>query len=283
MEDATAPYSAVYHFLDDRLLEAFISKVPHSQLVEYLRSNESLRNRYFRGFRISNSVPTCKQILTAYKKEIVDRNNGKLASSLCANWIRQQPALASAALKSLSIQSEDPADANLWIEDVHAKLALDQHEDSVRALVRALAAQFPSEDIHIFVSIISYGSNQQTFRTLVEQELQNVANDPQIVKARIEGNLEAAKTKIKDLEQLGSELERQLESELTKAREALDLMLREHDELETHLAQDETLTQGLTNQLEEIKAKLHERQQARDATESKMEKLLSLSSANARN
>src|SRR5712664_3795971 len=104
MEDATAPYSAVYHFLDDRLLEAFISKVPHSQLVEYLRNNESLRNRYFRGFRISNTAPTCQQMLTAYKREIVGRNNGKLASSLCADWVRQQSVLATAALKSLNIQ-----------------------------------------------------------------------------------------------------------------------------------------------------------------------------------
>jgi hypothetical protein len=64
MEDATA-YSAVYHFLDDHLLETFIAKIPHSQLVEYLRSNESLRNRYFRGFRISHNVPTYKQVLTA--------------------------------------------------------------------------------------------------------------------------------------------------------------------------------------------------------------------------
>lgn len=273
MEDATAPYSAVYHFLDDHLLETFIEKIPHSQLVEYLRSNESLRNRYFRGFRISNTVPSCQQVLTAYKKEIIDRKNGKLASSLCAHWIRQEPVLASAALNSLGIQSENPADANSWIKDVRAKLELDHHQDSLRALVRALAMQFSSEDVHIFISIISYGINQQTLRELVEQELLNGANDPHIVKERIEGNLEAAKTKIKDLEQLRSELECELESESIKAREALDAMLREHDELATRLVQDETLAQGLTNQLEEIKAKILERQQARDVTENLKKKL----------
>ncbi len=273
MKDATAPYSAVYHFRDDHLLETFIAKIPRSQLVEYLRSNDSLRNRYFRGFRISNTVPTRQQVLTAYKKEIIDRNNGKLASSLCAHWIRQQPVLASVALKSLGIQSEDPADAKLWINDVHAKLDLEQHEDSLRALVRALAMQFSNEDVHIFVSIISYGTNQQTLRNLVEGELLNVANDPQIVKDRIEGYLEAAKTKIKDLEQFRSELECQLEGELTKARGALDGMLREHEEVATRLAQEETSTQGLTNQLEEIKAKLLERQQARNATKNQKVKL----------
>lgn len=273
MRDATTPYRAVYHFHDDHLLETFIAKIPRSQLVEYLRSNETLRNRYFRGFRISHTVPTRQQVVAAFKKEIIDRNNDKLASLLCTHWIRQQPELASIALKSLGIQSEDPADANLWINDVHAKLEQEQHQDSLRALVRALAMQFSAEDVHIFVSIISYGTNQQTLRNLVEQELLNVANDPQIVKDRIEGNLEAAKTKIKDIEQFRSKLECQLESELTKARGAMDGILREHDELTSRLAQDETSAQGLTNQLEEIKAKLLERQQARVATKNQKEKL----------
>jgi tetratricopeptide (TPR) repeat protein len=273
MENATPPYRAVFHFLDDRLLGKFIARIPHSELVEYLRSDESLRNRYFRGFRISNTAPTCQQIQTAYKREIVNCNNGNLASSLCADWIRQQPALASVALKSLTIQSEDPANPNLWIDEVHAKLALDHHEESIRALVRVLAEQFSSEDIQIFISIISYGSEQQALRKLVEQELVSVASDPQIVKQRIERALEAAKTKIKEIEELRGELECQRDSELTQAREALDAMLREHGELEMRLSQDETLIQGLTNQLQDIKAKLQECQQSQDAAENQRQKL----------
>jgi hypothetical protein len=180
MEDAKALYRAVYHFRDDHLLETFAVKIPRSQLVEHLRNDESLRNRYFPGFRFSSTVPTYQQVLTAYKKEIIDRNNGDLASSLCAHWIRQQPALAGVALESLSIQCENPADANLWIEGVRARLKLESHEVSLRPLIRALAMRFSNDDVHIFVSIISYGTNQQTLRTFVEQELLNVANDPQI-------------------------------------------------------------------------------------------------------
>jgi hypothetical protein len=255
-----APYHAVYHFRDDRLLGIFIEKIPRSQLLEYLRTHESLRKRYFPGFRISSTVPAPRQILTAYKKEIIDHHNGDLANSLCAHWIRQQPVLASVALKFLGIQSENPADANLWIKDIHTKLNLEPPEDIFRRLVHALATQFSGEDIHIFVSIVSYGVNQQDLQKLVEQELLNMANDPPILKERIEGDLQAARTKIQDLEELGHELECQLQSEVTKARETLDTMLREHDELTNCLAQDETLIQGLTNQLEEIKAKLLERQ-----------------------
>ena len=38
--------------------------------------------------------------------------------------------LASVALKALNIHSEDPANADLWISDVHEKLALGHHEDT---------------------------------------------------------------------------------------------------------------------------------------------------------
>ena len=76
--------------------------------------------------------------------------------------------IASAALNILGIQCENPADANSWIKDVHAKLDREPHEDFFRKLVRALATQFSSDDIHIFVSTISYGANQQNLRKLVD-------------------------------------------------------------------------------------------------------------------
>jgi len=273
MEDTSQPYRAVYHFLDDHLLENFIATIPHAQLVEYLRNDEALRNRYFRGFRISSTVPSNKQIVTAYKREIVDRNNGKLASSLCADWVRQHPMLASAALQSLNIPSEHPADAHSWINDVHEKLALEQDEHGIRGLVRTLAVQFSREDVHIFVSIISYDKDQAALRKLVEQEVLMVTNDPQMVKERVKGDLEAANAKVKDLEQLNNELESQQQSESTKARESLDVMQREHHELETRLTQEGTVIQGLTDQLEEIKARLRDRQQARISTEAETQKL----------
>ena len=87
MDELNLSYDAVYHFLDKHLLEVFIEKIPRSELVETLRVNESLRNRYFPGFRISNSVPSSKQIVVAYRKEIVERRNGRLATSLCRSWV----------------------------------------------------------------------------------------------------------------------------------------------------------------------------------------------------
>lgn len=273
MVDVTTPYNAVYHFRDDHLLEAFIAKIPRSQLLAFAHAKESIRKRYFPGFRFSNSVPSCQQILVAYKKEIIDRNNGDLASSLCAHWIRQRPEIASTALTSLGIQCADPADAYSWLKDVHAKLDPQTNEDGLRALVRVLAVQFSSEEVHIFVSIISHGANLQTIRGLVEQELLNLTNDPHVRKERIQRDLEATKMKVTDLERFTSELEGQRQGEVTTARAALDAVLQQDDELATRLAQDETLIKELTPQLEEIKAKLLHHQHVRDATTNQKQRL----------
>src|SRR3977135_757602 len=104
MQDATAPYRPVYHFCDQHLFEEFIAKIPRSQLVEPLRNSESMRNRYFRGFHVSNTSPTSQKMLNAYRKEIIDRSNSSLASFLCTQWSRQHPEIASVALKCLGIQ-----------------------------------------------------------------------------------------------------------------------------------------------------------------------------------
>jgi hypothetical protein len=168
MSDPTTAYSAVYHFRDEHLLEMFVSKIPHSQLLEQLRNDEALRNLYFRGFRISNTVPTRQQVLKAYKREIVDRNNGDLASTLCAHWIRQQPALASMALKSLGIDVVDPADAYSWISDVQRRIELDQSKGGIRALVRSLAMKRRSEELFFSeknYSAVRPDSNRQRSRS----------------------------------------------------------------------------------------------------------------------
>jgi hypothetical protein len=92
METDAEQYTPVYHFCDDRLFELFLEKIPRARLVEHLRKSESLRNRLFPGFRVSNSSPTDRQLFTAYKREITERHNSSLATFLCASWIKQQPA-----------------------------------------------------------------------------------------------------------------------------------------------------------------------------------------------
>jgi tetratricopeptide (TPR) repeat protein len=276
MPETTSPYRPVYHFHDQHLFELFIAKIPHSQLIDPLRNTESLRNRYFRGFRFSNISPTSQQILNAYSKEIIDRSNGTLASFLCTQWIGQHPEIASVALKFLEIQTEDVSDPNLWINDVHAKTEKTQHPDTMRALVQTLSQQFPADDVLIFVSLIGYGADQQELRHMVDHELSQVANDPRLNKHRLTRELHAAETSVKEFEQSRNELDSQQESEISKAQAILDSMLQELNEFIAHLEHDETTIQTLTKQIADLKAELAVRQQAHDATKTKRERLLKI-------
>ena len=98
MEEKDSPYDAVFHFRDAQLYEAFMADLPDTALRERLRRSQSLRNSTFPGFRVTKALPTDRQICAAFKKEIVDRKNGDLASFLCALWTREHTALAKDAL-----------------------------------------------------------------------------------------------------------------------------------------------------------------------------------------
>lgn len=276
MDEADLSYNAVYHFLDNHLLEVFIEKIPRSELVETLRVNESLRNRYFPGFRISNSVPSSKQIVVAYRKEIVERRNGRLATSLCRSWVVQQPKLADTALRSLDIHSENPANADLWITEVQARLAQEGKDECIRKIVRALASQYSSDDIHIFVSIVSYGLDQQALRVLVDEELRTAAGDSQISKEKIESELAASKTAIAIIEKSHNEIELQLKDELPKLQKELESLTHEHEMLEAQATNNEKRVAELSLQLTNTQTQLQEAEKARDLAKSQKEQLSKL-------
>jgi chromosome segregation ATPase len=122
--------------------------------------------------------------------------------------------------------------------------------------------------------VIGYDADQQELRHMVDQELLQVGTDPRLTKQRLTLELQAAETSVEEFELSRNELDSQRESEISKVQAILDSMLQEHSELLAHFEQDETSIQSLTKQVADLKAELAERQQARDATRNKRERLL---------
>lgn len=166
----------------------------------------------------------------------------------------------------MGVRSKDPADARLWIGDVHSRLESENGQDSVRALVRSLAPKFPQDDVLIFVSTISSGADQNAIRALVDQELANALKEPQIIKERLEIELVVARERIKELAVSGKEIDSEQTAILQK-QEQLEAMVREHAESERHLLGINSEVQALVDQLQQIDAKLLERRQVQSATE----------------
>jgi tetratricopeptide (TPR) repeat protein len=263
--EAKGSYQAVYHFLDDNLFETFMAHVSHAQLRAQLRSNEPLRNRCFPGSRITTTLPTDKQLVLAYRREVVERSNGKLASELCAQWVRNNSVLVDIGLRSLGAGAVDAADATSWIEDVHTRLHESDGDERIRGLANTLAGQFPDSEIMIFISIISHGLNQEHVRTLVEQELAAVVHDPQIQREGIERELTAAMAAIGELDRLRGELEGRLKSELSEAHTELANLQQEHGQAEERLSKNDKSISELTAQIEKSKADLQHQQREREA------------------
>jgi hypothetical protein len=218
-------YRPVYHFVDEGLFTAFIERLPRSALTDPLRNDQVLRNRLFPGFRITETTPNPQQVLAAYRKEILQRSNSRLANSLCRHWIRNSSALAAAALQSMGLSAEDAGEVDTWLEEAQAQLGKDWSYDSLRALTSAVARGFPPEDILIFVSIISYGRDQNAIREFVEREVLRMNGedrDLEFEKGRLEQELRSAQAELTGLENSREELRRTLEHEALVAQSELE-------------------------------------------------------------
>src|SRR5579872_5584719 len=248
-------YRPIYHFADERLFKAFIEKVPRSDLVDPLRGDEALRNRHFPGFRISETKPTQQQLLTAYRLEILQRGNSKLANLLCEQWIRNSHELACVALQSVGLPSEHAAEVGTWIKKIQANLE-EKGFDFLRAIVSALSSRFSPEDILIFVSIIGYGRDQESVRDFVEWELRPPAGplgDTHVERELLEQQLQSARAKLTDLERSCEELRGDLAREVKAAQRELDSAVREHDKTESEVSETLTKVEALSKQIEEIR------------------------------
>jgi tetratricopeptide (TPR) repeat protein len=212
--------------------------------------------------------------MSAYRREIVERSNGELASSLCAHWVKDHLVLVSAALKILAIDAAHPAIANSWIEKVHAKLSDGASDDSIRAITCGLALQFPDSEIMIFISIISLGFDQEHVRGLADREIAALSNDPLRQKVAIENELIVTIERTKELERQRVDLEESIKSEEHEAQEILSELQLERSQAERHLDEVENAITGLSAEIEIKKTELlrqqHEREAARKQTQSKI-------------
>ena len=262
MRDPTA-YQAVYHFCDDTLYAAFMADIPSAYLREQLRSNDSLRNRYFPGFRITANLPSDEQILHAIHREVVERHNDRIASPLCAMWVRGHRQLASASLKAMGIDAQDPSDARSWIGEVQAKLENESWTESIRALVSAVVSQFQQEDVLIFVSLISYGLDQIAVRQVVEQEILKTADDPQQQKLFLEGEISSVALAIERLELQKNDFLAAESSDMEAQQKILDQLMQEGHRSDEELNENELAAKGLVDELEKLRAALDEKHKER--------------------
>lgn len=252
MESDDSKYDAVFHFRDAVLYNAFMDDLPGTRMRDHLRNDQPLRNRCFPGFRITNDHPTDQQIRAAFKKEIVERNNGGLATRLCSLWIHEHPALTRRALNYFEIETNTPASANTWIDAVHSTLDCKTFEQKIQGYVRHLWREFTANELLIFASIICYGKDQTKIRNNIERELDTLANDPDLRKNQYEKERAAAQAKIEELMESKTAAVMELEKERQEFTQEIEHFSKEYQFAEAEVIRLDDSIAALTEELKRL-------------------------------
>jgi len=273
MNQSISSHSDFVPLLNETLVEAFVSDISRTHLVSYIRKSDSLRNRCFPGFRITNAFPTVRQLAIAYRREIVDRKNEWLASALLSYWIARHIEIVKVVSVALNINEPNSTNANEWTDDAREKLPDDQWKLEIRKLISVLTPQFPDSDIHIVSSFISRGIDQLEVQSFVGDELGRAANEPSTQKLQIERDIQTLTAEIESLRAQETEESERFKAESERLQLAIDNAIVEHAEVEKCLAHHKEDIASLTNQIEEINTLLGDARRARDAAEKQERKL----------
>ncbi len=176
----------VFHCADQKLFDWFIQALPRRVLTDYLRKDQSLRTRRFRGHQISKGRPDTASISKAYYREINSDHNFGLLYYLCDKWVASHKDVAHAVFASMGINDIDLAATKEWLRQAHSILNERGHADTAREIVRALAFDHRIEGILIMTSILSVECEDQAeLRRCIEDEFRIVRDDPRALFASL--------------------------------------------------------------------------------------------------
>ncbi|HEY7161866.1 MAG TPA: hypothetical protein VH815_11435, partial [Acidobacteriota bacterium] len=185
-----------------------------------------LRNKYFKGYRITDQFPDKDAISKAYAKELSGDENETLLNFLCVNWIYAHSALSQKGFGVMDI--EFPLEKQ-WLPRAHEYLHKNGHKEVAKKIVRSLAITYPEPEIHIFISILSDGfADQQVLRKVVQEEIVLTQSNPQVLRDHLRDRVTslisrrtAVKESIEAIEDRKQNRELDLETQLSAFTEEL--------------------------------------------------------------
>ena len=169
LEDRT---SLVPFCVTDRdLFDAMLTGLQRSAIAQLIRHNQSLRNRHFKGFRITVKSPTLQRISEAFRQEIVKQDNFSLQQILCESWLAVNEGVVTEGLASLGVDCTDVSKTDVWAGDVREAFGKDTGDASLLRLVSDLKDKYSSETILICVSILGREMDQSWLRGIADSAL----------------------------------------------------------------------------------------------------------------
>ena len=265
----------VFHCADQDLFDLFVRSFPRPVLIEPLRTDSVLQKRYFRGYRISKNSPDVPAIRKAYHREINEEHNEQLLDYLCGRWMLAHPELATATLQRLGLSNPDLRRIGDWLSVAHDALEERGHMDAAADATRALAFDFPLEEILTVLSVLSVDcEDQPALRRCIEGEFQKAHDDPGYLHAaltehqtRLMGRLDDIASRRSDEAARCEAAEKPLANELTQLAKRRAKLNGERRAREDALQKGQKRLEEARTECETAKARMQEWKAKHDKVE----------------
>jgi hypothetical protein len=259
-----------YHLSDEDLLQVFLRGIPHKILLEPIRRSETLRNKYFRGYRVTERFPEKQVISKAYSKELRLAEDQKLTRFLFANWVYEHQDLSQKALATMDIvfPEED------WLEHAHDYLRQHGHKATAKMIIRTLAIAYPPPNIHIFISIISqHYEAQSELRQFVEEEIRLTQSNPHVLRDHLQNQLNSIASKSNSLKQSIEDIEVSKQNRNSIVEQQTSALREELRRAQNELRDSETQVSAARQELEALNERIRKQTGITSGLKQKKEKL----------
>lgn len=260
----------VYHMKDKDLFGVFIRGLSHKVLLEPVRKDGELRNRYFKGYRISDHYPDKEALASAYYRELNAYDNNQLRNFLCIHWIEAHYDLSKKGLHSIGV---DLSGTN-WLQEAHEVLRSQGHIDIAKSIARSLAISYPSNEILIFLSILSYEhDDQEALRKVIQDHISLTQSDPSVLRDHLQNQLGSVTSRRVSLKKLIDETKSQSGNKETIANQQSEELRKVLIDVESELQSSGEQLTSARKELETLNERIKEQNAKAIALKQRKEKV----------
>ena len=262
--------TSAFHFHDSNLMSQFIAEIPRHLLLDPVKKNRGIRNRYFKGMRIGGEKPTRQQFAMSYQTQVVEHQDGYLAKYLCLNWCGQKYGLVQSTLELLGIGGQK--DLESAINRIHEMVSTEGHEKFIEAVAQNLSFDHMPEELAILTAIACANvSDVESVKKHLKNSLDLLMTDPAEMIRALQPKVEAIVERQQQLSEMRNQAETRRQEETSKYQRDVRKIDRRASKTKDALDETETKIQELESQIHILQEQLnpleHDRMEQTDALE----------------
>ena len=262
--------TSAFHFHDSNLMSQFIADIPRNRLLEPIKKDRGIRNRYFKGMRIGGEKPTRQQFAKSYQRQVVEHKDGNLATYLCLNWCDHKYGLVKSTLELLgSGGQKDPQSA---INRIHEMVSTEGHEKFIEAVARNLTFDHLPEELKILTAIACANvSDIESVKKHLQNSLDLLMTDPDEMIRALQPKVDLIIERQQQLSEMRNQAETRRQEETSQYQLDVQRIDRRTTATKNALDETETKIQKLESRIRELQEHLnpleHDRLEQIDALE----------------